>query len=85
MINGREVAVKKRDGLKNLLNPFPNDFSEVVELLEDEDVMDEDIARDMNLNLDTVRSLKKDLEEENIESPSVFFKAYKVNKSRRKV
>ena len=77
--------MKKRDGLKNLLNPFPNDFSEVVELLEDEDVMDEDIARDMNLNLDTVRSLKKDLEEENIESPSVFFKAYKVNKSRRKV
>jgi len=77
--------VKKRNSLKNLLNPFPSDFSEVADLLEDEDVLDEDIARDLNIDLETVRSLKKDLEEENIDNPSAFFKAYKTNKSRRKI
>lgn len=73
-----------KDVIKRFVNPVSGDFNEVVDMLEDEDINEEDIARETNLDLETVRSLRKDLEEDVIDSPSVFFKTYKVKRTRRK-
>jgi hypothetical protein len=76
--------MKKKPSIKKFLNPDSN-FSEVVDLLEDEDIEDEDIARDMNLDLETVRSLKQDIDEDILDGPSALFKAFKIKKTRRKL
>lgn len=53
-----------------------DDYADLVELFELEDVADEDIARDMNVELRTVRQIKEELMEEDLkDSPSLFFKS----------
>lgn len=74
----------KKNRLTKSLNPGTDDYQDFVELFE-EDVMDEEIARDMNIDIETVRSIKKDLQdEEAADGPSVFFKTSKNKKNRRK-
>ncbi|WP_422444018.1 hypothetical protein [Thermoanaerobacterium sp. DL9XJH110] len=76
--------VKRIKKIKNALNPGP-DYAEIYDLLENEDVSDEEIARYMNLDIETVRSIKKELQDDEInDAPSTFFKTWKPKKDRRK-
>jgi hypothetical protein len=76
--------VKKIKKIKNALNPGP-DYADFFDLLENEDVNDEEIARYMNLDIETVRSIKKELQDDEInDAPSAFFKTWKPKKDRRK-
>lgn len=61
------------------------DYSDILELFEQEDVLDEDIARDMNMDVQAVSSLRREMQdEEAIDSPSLFFKTQGKKTSRRK-
>lgn len=65
---------KNTRSFKNLLNPDP-DFSDVFELFEDNEVRDEDIARDMNIDVEIVRRIKREWHYEDMpNSLSAFFK-----------
>lgn len=67
------------------INPDSSDYQDFVDLFEEEDVMDEDIARDMNVDIETVRSIKQELQdEERSDGPSAFFKTKGLKKTRRK-
>jgi hypothetical protein len=55
--------------------PSEADYSDLLELFEREDVTDEDIARDMKIDIKTVWSLRKEfLEEEMLDGPSTLFR-----------
>jgi len=76
--------VRKNSLIKNL-NHGSGDYQDFVELLEEDDVMDEDIARDMDVDVETVRSMKQEMQdEEAANGPSVFFKASRNKRTRRK-
>ena len=61
------------------------DYSDILELFEQEDVLDDDIARDMNVDIKTVLSFRQELQdEEAIASPSLFFKTHSAKTSRQK-
>lgn len=73
-----------KDRLTKGFYPAAEDYQDYFELFE-EDVMDEEIARDMHVDIETVQSIKKDFkDEEMVEGPSVFFKATSNKKKRRK-
>lgn len=77
--------MSKKNRLVKNLNPGISDYQDFVDLLEEEDVMDEDIARDMNVDIETVRSIKQEMQdEETANGPSVFFKTPRTKKTRRK-
>lgn len=76
--------VRKTRIIKNF-NMDTSDISDFADLLEEEDIRDEDIARDMNLDVETVKSMKQDLRDEEVDGPSVFFKTSRhTKKARRK-
>ncbi len=55
-----------------------DEYTDLVELFELADVNDEDIARDMNVDIQTVKKIKDEWESEEVkDSPSVFFKTNK--------
>jgi hypothetical protein len=75
----------KKNRLAKGLNSGTDDYQDFVELFE-EDVMDEEIARDMNIDIETVRSIKKELQDEEVaDGPSLFFKTSKSKKNRRQI
>jgi hypothetical protein len=54
------------------------EYTDFVELFELADVNDDDIARDMNVDIQTVKRIKDEWENEEVkDSPSVFFKTNK--------
>lgn len=76
--------VRKTRIIKNF-NMDTSDISDFADLLEEEDIRDEDIARDMNLDVETVKRMKQDLRDEEVDGPSVFFKTSRhTKKARRK-
>jgi len=76
----------RKNSLIKSLNKAICDYQDFAELLEEEDVMDEDIARDMNIDVETVKSMKQEMQDEEAANrPSVFFKASRNKRTRRKM
>ncbi|ADL08116.1 hypothetical protein [Thermosediminibacter oceani] len=63
---------KKSKAPRMLLRPEES-LTDYLELF-DEDVHDEDIARAMNVDIETVRSIRGELDDENTSPKRIFFK-----------
>ncbi|TYP50370.1 hypothetical protein [Thermosediminibacter litoriperuensis] len=65
--------MKKKSKTPRILLRPEESLTDYLELFE-EGVRDEDIARDMNVDVETVRSIRGELDTENTSPKSIFFK-----------
>lgn len=65
--------MKKKNKLPRLIFRPEEAFSDYLELFE-EGITDEDIARDMKVNVETVKSIRNELDDEDKNPKWIFFK-----------
>ena len=57
--------VKKTKSIKVLFNSKEN-YADILDLFDQDDIADEDIAQYANMDIDTVKSIKREVNEETI-------------------